>query len=306
MATSVSDVISRIREMRRRHFGPGGKAEFARRLAIPPAAYDRIERGKLPPGELMVRMCEVTGEELQWLLTGTSPRRTMVISSTGSRNSEVLVRTARLLEQRPELARPIDAFLDLLDRQVESPKRLPAPRARPAANDEWIPILDPGELSDALPLRIAASRAPAAPLNLPQHGRPMISEPTLHVDESLLEEAQVATRSTGQHRRRLYLRCPMISTQHRGAFAVRLTDNLMSPMFESGDAAISAPKVPPRVGSPVLCKVTAEPGVRCRVWLGERSGRMHLGRLADGRHESLQRGALRWLLGVLFRLSWVT
>jgi len=113
MGSAEKALTERIRQLRRRHFGAGGKAEFARRLDLPLEEYERFERGRLPPGDVMLRMCELTGEDLQWLLTGVAARGTVVISGTRGRHQDFLTRLARLLDEKPTLAAPLEAFVEL-------------------------------------------------------------------------------------------------------------------------------------------------------------------------------------------------
>jgi hypothetical protein len=49
--------------------------------------------------------------------------------------------------------------------------------------------------------------------------------------------------------------------------------------------------------------LTEEPAARCRIWLGDEEGTVHLGRLADGGCEQVPRDKLLWSLEVLFRLA---
>jgi hypothetical protein len=87
------------------------------------------------------------------------------------------------------------------------------------------------------------------------------------------------------------------------AFGMRLADDSMKPMFSAGDAVLVAVGAGPKVGRPVLCHLTVEPAARCRIWLGDEEGTVHLGRLADGECEQVPRDTLLWSLEVLFRLA---
>ncbi len=149
----------RLCELRRRHFGPRGKRTFAEKLNIDVAEYQQYEVGRIPDPALLVRICELTGEDLQWLLTGVAARGTVVISGSRSRHQELIARIARALEERPERAGPIEAFLDLL---LQGPKpgadaeRLlagpaPAGAAVRFPTQRLVPIFSPAGLPDQLP-----------------------------------------------------------------------------------------------------------------------------------------------------------
>ena len=101
MASPEAQLSSRLRELRRRHFGARGKPQFAARLGIPVEEYNRYERGALPGGELMVRICEVTGEDLQWLLTGREARQSLGISGARRRHRLNPIRRAATCGAQP-------------------------------------------------------------------------------------------------------------------------------------------------------------------------------------------------------------
>jgi hypothetical protein len=87
------------------------------------------------------------------------------------------------------------------------------------------------------------------------------------------------------------------------AFGVRMADSTMAPMFQCGDAAVVAIGTPARVGRPSICRLVGESSARCRIWLGETEGQVHLGRLADGEMEQVAPDQVQWALEALFRLA---
>lgn len=159
MSSPEQALARRIRELRRRHFGPQGKELFATRLGLSLEEYGRFEQGVVPPGEVMVRMCEATGEDLQWLLTGVAARRTMVIAGTRGRHQDLLARLARLLDERPQLAAPVEAFVDLLT-QGEPAHAEEAPALPGPSHQHLVPILEPQELPRTLPAEADTSSGP--------------------------------------------------------------------------------------------------------------------------------------------------
>jgi transcriptional regulator with XRE-family HTH domain len=65
-----NDVIQRIRELREQFSGPRGKSVFAQALAISPSTYNYYEHDRVPPIEVLLKICKVTGADIEWLLTG--------------------------------------------------------------------------------------------------------------------------------------------------------------------------------------------------------------------------------------------
>lgn len=315
MSATASSFAERLPDLRRRHFGPRGKGEFARRLNLSEDEYDKLERGHVPPGELVVRICEVTGEDLQWLLTGVAARGTMVISGARGRHQTLLTDIAALLEARPEFASPIEAFVDLLRREP-SPRdprdalprsgRLipllagPAARAltltRPSAHEAALASRDPGAVG------LHLDRAPdAAELSVKHCGRLLPLSITDHSASAVACSILAGRSASGDERE--FLDQPDLAEAFPDMFGVWISEPDMAPMFNAGDAALVTPGVPARVGRPALCGLSAREEVRCRMWLGtDQTGRVQLGRLGDGARENLAADELSWSLEVLYRL----
>lgn len=309
MTSAEHNLAERIRELRRRHFGPRGKGELAKRLGLSPEEYERYERGVLPPGEVMVRLCEVTGEDLQWLLTGVAARSTVVISGTRTRHQEVLTRLARLLDDKPALAAPVEAFVDLLLRGAEGGaealRRLPLP-----SPGELIPILE----GEELPLRLPGPGEPddrgEFPLLPPLAGLSIagrepagLAEPASDYDPQAWRRVDVLTLKSNEGATHRYLRSREIAECFPGVFGVRLSDDAMTPMFRAGEAVLVSVGAAPKIGHPALCRFIERTDFRCRIWLGEDEQHVHLGRLADGEMEHVERANLGWSLEVLYRLA---
>lgn len=141
-------IIQRIKLVRNRYAGNRGKSKFARELGISASTYSYYENNRVPPIEVLLRICEVTEADLQWLLTGkeiekkTTPEAQKSLSDSktfapetnkmpaselsgkfapksdydivGSSNASILRRLDKLLDENPELTEPILAFVDLL------------------------------------------------------------------------------------------------------------------------------------------------------------------------------------------------
>jgi len=304
MGSAEKALTERIKQLRRRHFGPGGKAEFARRLDLSLEEYERFERGTLPPGDVMLRMCELTGEDLQWLLTGVASRGTVVISGTRGRHQDFLARLARLLDEKPALAAPLEAFVELLVRGEQAGRE--AAQALPVSEpQDLIPIFEADELPDELPAPeegqfwlVAVGQS--APLADEQAAE--LAEPASEYDSQALQTVRLVSGRTEDGRVHRFVRSREVAGCFPGMFGVRLGDDTMAPMFQAGDAVLVTVGEAPKIGQPALCKLAGEP-VRCRIWLGQDEQVVHLGRFSDGEHEQVPCDRLRWSVEVLYRLS---
>lgn len=304
MTTPEQALAQRIKDLRRRHFGLRGPEQLAQKLGISTDEYLRYERGVVPPGEIMVRLCEVTGEDLQWLLTGVAGRGAVVITGTRARHQELLARLARLLDERPEFAAPLEAFVNLLacgPRERAEMAALPGPD--PA---HLIPILELEELPATLPegpprgFDLARFADPSGPV---QRDPARLAEPAMQYDPQAARAAEILTLVQEGGRRRRCVHSAEVTRVFPEAFGVAVTDDLMQPMFTEGDAILVAPGVEPKVGQPALCRLAVEPALRCRIWLGADDGTIHLGRLADGETERVPRDQVLWSAEVLFRVA---
>lgn len=304
MSTPEQALALRIKDLRRRHFGPRGQERFARQLGISPAEYARYERGVVPPGELMVRMCEATGEDLQWLLTGVAGRGAVVITGTRARHQELLARLARLLDERPEFAAPLEAFVSLL---AGGPQARAAPPGLPGPDPaHLIPIFDfdhvPSTLPDGPPRGFDLARFvdPAAPL---QRESVLMAEPAMQYEPQTGRPAEILTLTDERGVPGRCVHHAEIRQLFPDAFGVAVADDVMQPMFIAGDAVVVAASAEPKIGRPALCRLADEPGPRCRIWLGADDGTIHLGRLSDGETEQVPRDRLLWSVEVLFRVA---
>ena len=145
-------IIERIRLLRSQYAGNRGKSKFARALGVSASTYSYYENNRVPPIEILLKICEVTGADLDWLLTGKETAKTPVSEPkgislgpndtlatgespsvprkfafgpkesaagpnenlTGSPNVSLLRKLDVLLTENPELTEPVLAFIELL------------------------------------------------------------------------------------------------------------------------------------------------------------------------------------------------
>jgi len=105
----ANEICRRVVELRLKAAGPRGKSKFAKQLGISPSTYDYYEGSRIPPAEMLVRIAEVAGADLHWLLTGQPGA-----AALGAEDHPVLRRVAKLLADCPDAAGALGAFVDLL------------------------------------------------------------------------------------------------------------------------------------------------------------------------------------------------
>jgi len=302
-------LAQRIRELRRRHFGPRGKQAFAQKLGVRLTEYERYERGTVPPGHVLVRMCELTGEDLQWLLTGVTARGTVVISGARHRHRDLLARIARALDAHPTLATPLEAFLDLLLRSAAT-RQETAPGLPVPVTGELIPVFDRGHWPERLPVPDAQGGSgplvpvvPPGSLDAAERTAMTLVEPALDYGAADSRTVTLLTLPDAGGLPRRFVQSRELACCFPLAFGVTMDDDAMAPMFAVGDIVLTTVGAEPQLGRPALCKFADQGHDRCRIWLGQDDRYVHLGRASDGQHEELPRAQFRWALEALYRVA---
>lgn len=304
MSESKKALGQRIAEIRRRHFGPRGKSILAERLGVSVEDLARYERGQVPPGEWMVSLCELTGEDLQWLLTGVASRGTVVISQARGRHQQLLARLADTLENQPELAGPIESFIELLLHDPSAAQDHPAlPGARPQG---FIPIFEPDAGLMQLPspddphtldrFRHSPERLQSNPALLMEPEDPDAAPRTVSLVH-LSEELEGGTNG-------VCVQSEALAEAFPGMFGLWIRDDSMNPNFASGEIVLAVPGRQNQLGAPVVLSVGRSPRLVCRCWLGtDDDQNVQLGRFCDGGTELYPPGDVHWTSPVQFHIK---
>ncbi len=309
------DIVTRTRDARGRTFGPRGAARCARALGINAGTYRAYERTRAAPVSVLVRISQVTGVDLRWLLTG------QFVTSTGDlgpvvarpRDGFVLGRFADVLGRTPGGAAAMTALFDLLDdaAQLEPP----APRVQPTSTGRataTIPVL--GRTAAGVPC-FWIGPAPKRNLldELVQSGRP-----TAHfTGQADVPDAEVAAGSQtcdvrlsqfpdpvriGPVSVTEFITAGALRRDVPDAFALRVDGDSMSPVIEHGDLVIVSPSRGAQRGRPAVLQLRNQMGVTCKLYRPAAT-RIHLIPINESfpvtRHAKDQ---LVWALAVLYRI----
>jgi len=112
-----NEICRRIANIRLEMDGPRGKSAFAARLGLSPSTYEYYEQGRVPPAPVLVKIANLAGVDLRWLLTGK------VHSPSAPADHPVLQRAAALIGEHPQAAAQLAAFVDLLSGAMEFPQK---------------------------------------------------------------------------------------------------------------------------------------------------------------------------------------
>jgi len=320
-------VIERIKALRNRYAGPRGKGNFAKALGISLSTYSYYENNRIPPIETLLKMCEVTNTDLNWLLTGKKNPADTKKSTSGQEESSTkqditLLRSiGGLLEENPDLVKPISAFIELLCEKkgvekTSQSKSSPTVPQRPG----WIPILGRTAAGIVYSWDQTLLTNPAQVITeleelvKKQLGKTIIDSQDgavlIDLQARLLVEGfktqranliQVGDRSDQQIVE--FIQCEEIHRLFPDSFALRIDGDSMSPRINDGDIVVVSPSVPAAEGHIAVARVTNQIGVTCKLIRSTETG-VHLVPINE-RYEPkvFAKKDLVWALAVLCHIS---
>jgi len=310
-------IIERINLLRKQYTGSRGKSKFARALGISASTYSYYENNRVPPIEVLLRICEVTEADLSWLLTGSSTEKRFAFGP----KSQPLERIDNLLKNNPELTEPIMAFIELLcekkgvEKEFRS-KVLPSRPERPG----WIPVLgrtaagmvhfwdqtflpEPKqaitELDELVRKHVGKAIIGSADgrVSIDLQARPL-------VDGVKRAEANlVQVSGEGQEQIVEFIQCEEIYGLFPDSFALHIDGDSMSPRINDGDIVILSPSVPAAQGQIGIARVANQIGVTCKL-IRTTETDVHLIPINE-RYETkaVAKEDLLWALAVLCHIS---
>jgi transcriptional regulator with XRE-family HTH domain len=310
-------IIERVRLLRKQYTGSRGKSKFARALGISASTYNYYENNRVPPIEVLLRICEVTEADLGWLLTGSSTEKRFAFGP----KSQPLERIDNLLKNNPELTEPIMAFIELLcekkgvEKEFRS-KVLPSRPERPG----WIPVLgrtaagmvhfwdqtflpEPKqaitELDELVRKHVGKAIIGSADgkVSIDLQARPL-------VDGVKRAEANlVQVSGEGPEQIVEFIQCEEIYGLFPDSFALHIDGDSMSPRINDGDIVILSPSVPAAQGQIGIARVANQIGVTCKL-IRTTETDVHLIPINE-RYETkaVAKEDLLWALAVLCHIS---
>ena len=118
-------IIKRIKQLRIQYAGERGRSKFAQAIDLTPSTYSYYEHNRLAPIETLLKICRLTGYDLQWLLTGEKKSDIIQQKTHLSKiSSDLLAKMSDILSEDAGLATTIDNFLELLIKKNQLKKEL--------------------------------------------------------------------------------------------------------------------------------------------------------------------------------------
>jgi len=289
-------IIERVRLLRKQYAGERGKSKFARDLGISASTYSYYENNRVPPIEILLKISEVTGADLDWLMTGKERAKAAVFEHrrllSGPENL-LLRKLEALLNESPDSAEAISAFIELLSEKkgVEerfatktSPTVLAAgriPLVKPA-RPGWIPVLgrtaagmihfwdreilpEPRqavtELDELVKRHIGKAIIGSCDgrVSIDLQARPLVDgfkKPQANLIQVSGQEAEEIVE---------FVECEEIFELFPDSFALHIDGDSMSPRINDGDIVILSASVPAAQGQIGIARVAHQIGVTCKL-----------------------------------------
>lgn len=310
-------MIERIKLLRTQYAGSRGKSRFAQALGISPSTYNYYESARVPPIDILLKICRITGADLEWLLTGQGRKKGIA----PGKNSVLLQELDELFASNPDLAEPAMAFLELLCEKKGIETRL-RPDVSPSAPDRpgWIPVI--GRTAAGLvhfweQTSLPESRQAVTELDelVKKHiGRDIIRsvDGAVSIDLRAAElldgiktrqASLIQVRGTEQEQIVEFVQCEQIQKLFPDSFALQIDGDSMSPRINDGNIVVLSPSIPAAQGHIAVARLVDQIGVTCKLIRTTQTG-VHLIPINE-RYETkiVPKKDLLWALAVLCHIS---
>jgi len=330
-----NDVIQRIRELREQFSGPRGKSAFAQALAISPSTYNYYEHDRVPPIEVLLKICKVTGADIKWLLTGRESSRKFAFTkkpadiapreaTTSGANSILLRKLDALLSENQDLGAAVSAFVDLLAEKKSLENKLkPGLVQSRQHHPGWIPVLGRTaaglvhfwdqmvlpkpeqavtELDEIVKKHTGKAITSSADGTVTIDLRAQVLVDSLKSQRANLIQVGGAALSADEQETDAvaeFVECDAIHRLFPDSFALQIDGDSMSPRINDGDIVILSPSVPAAQGQAAVARVTNQIGVTCKL-IRTTQEKVHLIPINE-RYETkvVSKNELLWALAVL-------
>jgi len=262
-------------------------------------------------------MCEVTGADLEWLLTGGRSEKRFAFGP----NIELFKQLDDLLTNNPELAEAVSAFIELLREKKGfetglQPRVPPSEPGRPG----WIPVL--GRTAAGMvhfwdQTLLPEPRQATTELDelVKKHiGKEIIGcvDGTVSIDlqaqrlmDGVKRQQVNLIQVGGQEEEEIveFVQCEEVYGLFPDSFALRIDGDSMSPRINDGDIVVLSPSVPAAQGQIGIARIANQIGVTCKL-IRTTQEKVHLIPINE-RYETKVVGKtdLLWALAVLCHIS---
>jgi SOS-response transcriptional repressor LexA len=310
---SENSIIQRVILLRTQFAGPRGKSKFAQTLGISPSTYNYYEQDRLAPIPVLLKICEITGADLNWLLTGVHYSNSS--QSQNNQDSRLISKIQDMLASNPCCVSALEAFVDLLisDRQNQKQRFETTFQAR----NSLIPVLGrtaAGMVGSWDQTMLKPDRVVTELSQLVEKytGTKILENTTagIQIDFSVLpslKELKNSQASLVQVQSDLeisqFIECNELAQKFPDCFALQVDGDSMAPRIRDGHLVILSPSIPAIDGQAAVVHIKNQIGVTCKL-IRHEGDTVHLIPINEKfETKVVPREKLNWALAVLCHIN---
>ena len=315
-------IIDRIKILREKHSGKRGKSLFAKSLGISPSTYNYYEKDRIPPVDVLWNICQATGADINWLLSGQE-KITTTLDKNIPANSPLTLKINELIDQDPQSVRALEAFVDLYQQKIIAENDITNKKsstydqtAQQETKPPWLPVLgrtaagianfwdqNDGQLPGITEFTelIARHQKSGCHQKFPRQIATDIAQagiPSLdHKSVSLVQLNEINPDGISE-----FIESEEILSCYPDAFALRVDGDSMAPRIQDADIIILSPSIPARDGAAAVIKIRNQIGVTCKI-IRKTSNHIHLIAANDNYETKIfEIDQILWSLAVIWRI----
>lgn len=270
-------IIGRIKKLRIQFAGKRGKSKFASLLGISPSTYNYYENNRVAPVEIIFKIWQLTGVDLEWLLAGRSSKGFV------GPDQQVFAKLSDLLNKNQDTRQTVCSFIDFLEEKQGFESSLGSQKGsigEPSSqklHSAWIPVL--GRTAAGIvhlwPADDISSNAVTEIEQLVRRHvgkdiRDSFDGELSFTGQSLLGASVknanlIQVRGDSEQQIFEFIEAGGVLEQYPDSFALRIDGDSMAPGIEDGQVVIVSPSVKAVQGQAAVIKVENQIGVTCKV-----------------------------------------
>jgi SOS-response transcriptional repressor LexA/DNA-binding XRE family transcriptional regulator len=311
-------IISRIRQLRCQYSGERGKNRFAKALGIRASTYNYYEKDRIPPVDILLKIAEITGSDIYWLLTGQE----QTSCKCPNHPTELIRQIEYLTNTHPNTTRALTAFVDLLYKNNQMNRQ--SPQEIENEHKKLIPILgrtaagiiyfwdhknlasltEDEEITELTTLiKNHTSRQISRTTD---NGKPVDAAGSTAIkglEKVSANLVQVKNTANEKYEIAEFMDCKEISDAFADAFALRIDGDSMAPRILDGDTVVMSPSAPAQQGQCAVIKLKGQIGVTCKL-IRYNGDNVHIIPINENYETKIvPKSDVAWALSVLCKLT---
>ena len=272
-------VIQRIIKVRTDIAGGRGRSKFAKALGLSPSTYSYYEQDRLAPVPILLKISEITGVDLYWLLTGSTEKGDGYLPQY----PKLARQLSSFLQSNPASADTIEAFIELLsEKMVAESGHAGRNHSQESPESSWIPILgrtaagvvhlwEQTDLSDSkevvTKLQSLIKKHTNSDVTDSRIGQMSVdfqAKPLFKAMEA--KRANLVQISPSQEDQIVqFIESQEIRESFPDCFALQIDGDSMSLRINDGDVVMLSPSVPAAQGQVTVACLSNQIGVTCKI-----------------------------------------